>query len=457
MAKIYISSTYKDLIDYRALAIETVKEMGHEPVCMEDYGASEQPSVFRCLSDVQRCDGYLGIVAWRYGFVPEDMGGRSITHLEYDTAGRRGIERMVLLQNENADVKRAFIDVGEKGRKVTVFREKLKAKHTVAFFEDEKTFVAAVRRSIGEFDRKMRPPDDGGTENGDDRYGEIVPLLCNRDEQLTKFWSFFKENIRGDYRKPQFVFIHGDENECPDSFLTRIVEKSLTDFAEQELEGSKVICKENEIEWPDSSNVETCKDCIKQKLLNHFLPGSTKDVTVGAQLCEVVDLSKHPMVVVSHTISSTVWNRQSGRLLEWYIRDFWNSCDWSGELPLFLVFFKILYCDGGNGRKVFEFPWRKPDKENIQEELRDLAGELEDSCSLLLLDELAPVNLEHVVVWMRRFRYYKNDVKRKEKAENLLKKALCRDLNHIRMCMAEDVLEKILAEQRSKKAEGILR
>ncbi len=456
MAKIYISSTYKDLKDYRALAIETVKEMGHEPVCMEDYGASEQPPVFRCLSDVQRCDGYLGIVAWRYGFVPEGYGGRSITHLEYDTAGRRGIERMVLLQNENADVKRAFIDVGEKGRNVAEFREMLGEKHTVAFFEDKKTFVAAVRRSIGEFERKMRPPDDGGTENGDAGYGEILPYLCNRDEQHTKFWDFFKDKIKKNNRKPQFVFIHGDEKECPDSFFTRIVEKSLFEYAERELEGNKVICKENEIEWPDSADVEACKESVTQKLLNHFLPGSIHDLTRGAQLCDVVDLSKHPMVVVSHTISSTAWHRHSRGLLDWYIRDFWSDCDWGSERPLFLVFFKILYCEPGNGRQSFWFSRRKPGREDIQEELRELAGELETlSCSVLLLDELAPVNLNHVLAWMRSNRYYKNDMKRKTKAESLLKK-VCGDLNRIRMCLAEEVLEAIVAEHRSKEAERML-
>jgi hypothetical protein len=64
MAKIYLSSTYSDLKDYREHVSLVLRRMGHEDVAMEYYVAEDQRSVGRCLADVAACDVYLGIFAW---------------------------------------------------------------------------------------------------------------------------------------------------------------------------------------------------------------------------------------------------------------------------------------------------------------------------------------------------------------------------------------------------------
>ncbi len=37
---------------------------------MEDYVASDQRPVDDCLKDVAKSDIYVGIIAWRYGYIP---------------------------------------------------------------------------------------------------------------------------------------------------------------------------------------------------------------------------------------------------------------------------------------------------------------------------------------------------------------------------------------------------
>ena len=68
--KVYISSTYQDLIDYRAAVDRTLRRMGHDVIGMEQYVAEGSKPVDRCKADVRAADAYVIIVAWRYGYVP---------------------------------------------------------------------------------------------------------------------------------------------------------------------------------------------------------------------------------------------------------------------------------------------------------------------------------------------------------------------------------------------------
>ena len=91
MKQIYVSSTYKDLVEYRTAVYKALRKMGHNVICMEDYVAKDQRTLPRCKEDVAASDIYIGIFAWRYGYVPteENPQNRSITGLEYREAGKR--------------------------------------------------------------------------------------------------------------------------------------------------------------------------------------------------------------------------------------------------------------------------------------------------------------------------------------------------------------------------------
>ena len=63
MARIYVSSTYGDLREHREEVYRTLRKLGHDVVAMEDYVASDQRPLERCLDDVAACDPYVGISA----------------------------------------------------------------------------------------------------------------------------------------------------------------------------------------------------------------------------------------------------------------------------------------------------------------------------------------------------------------------------------------------------------
>jgi hypothetical protein len=92
--KVYVSSTYQDLVEYRAAVDRTLRRMGHDVIGMEQYVAEGSKPVERCKADVRAADAYVIVIAWRFGYVPGAMtsppDGRSITEIELEEAEKSG-------------------------------------------------------------------------------------------------------------------------------------------------------------------------------------------------------------------------------------------------------------------------------------------------------------------------------------------------------------------------------
>src|SRR3954454_22824387 len=99
--KIFLSSTSKDLGDYRTQVIARLRRLdGVNVVAMEDFGArSGSPKTF-CLEKVHECNLYVGIIGQLYGFVPEE-DEKSLTEQEYQAAADAGRDRLVFLAPDN--------------------------------------------------------------------------------------------------------------------------------------------------------------------------------------------------------------------------------------------------------------------------------------------------------------------------------------------------------------------
>ena len=94
--KVFISSTYKDLIDYRAAAIRAVEGTNYQASKMEVFGARPDEPLDACLKEVEESDLFIGIYAHRYGYIPEGSD-ISITEMEYIHAKKLGNPFIVLL------------------------------------------------------------------------------------------------------------------------------------------------------------------------------------------------------------------------------------------------------------------------------------------------------------------------------------------------------------------------
>lgn len=62
MTTIYLSSTYEDLTDYRLAVVQALRQSQYHVIAMEDYVATDQRPVDRCLKDIEKpisMSGYL--------------------------------------------------------------------------------------------------------------------------------------------------------------------------------------------------------------------------------------------------------------------------------------------------------------------------------------------------------------------------------------------------------------
>jgi len=138
--KVYLSSTYKDLKDYRNSVRKTLcKVEGIQVVAMEDYVASEERPVNKCLSDVEKCDAYIGLFAWKYGFVPDGYD-LSITNLEYQKAIEKKIPTFIFILDEKVN----WFDKDNPLDNILNFRKELEKKHVVSFFENKEDLSSEV-------------------------------------------------------------------------------------------------------------------------------------------------------------------------------------------------------------------------------------------------------------------------------------------------------------------------
>ena len=90
--KIYISSTFEDLKDFRRRVYDQLRSLRHDVIAMEDYVAADERPLDKCLRDVREADVYVGLFAWRYGYVPRkgNPKRKSVTELEYLEAKAHG-------------------------------------------------------------------------------------------------------------------------------------------------------------------------------------------------------------------------------------------------------------------------------------------------------------------------------------------------------------------------------
>ena len=104
--RVYLSSTYEDLRAYREAVSAALRKSGLDVAQMEDYTAADERPLDLCLRDVGQSEIYVGLFAWRYGYVPPaDKGNperRSITELVPASRALRVAQARVLRAQRHA-------------------------------------------------------------------------------------------------------------------------------------------------------------------------------------------------------------------------------------------------------------------------------------------------------------------------------------------------------------------
>ncbi|MBF0452071.1 MAG: DUF4062 domain-containing protein [Candidatus Magnetomorum sp.] len=213
MAKIYISSTFEDLKVYRQSVSDVLKQLGHEVIAMEDYVASDKRPLQKCLTDVASCNIYIGLFAWRYGYIPPN-NEKSITELEYQEATLNNIERLIFILDETASWPPNFIDTDR--TLIEQFKKQLMTDHTVSKFKSPEELKSCVSISMQHVQKENHATcQQPLITKVDNAILKALPYYVNRTNQLSDMWHKRENTLK----KHTFWIIPGAINQCHYDFL----------------------------------------------------------------------------------------------------------------------------------------------------------------------------------------------------------------------------------------------
>jgi HEAT repeat protein len=160
MLTIYLSSTFTDLIEHRNAVYKALRRMHHHVIAMEDYVATDQRPLEKCLEDVSTCDLYVGIFAWRYGHIPKEHNPeqQSITEREYRKAIETGKSPLIFILDKTAQWSMTATDMytgeGNSGSSIRALREELGLQTTVSFFSTVEDLAAKVSQAVSNWEKE---------------------------------------------------------------------------------------------------------------------------------------------------------------------------------------------------------------------------------------------------------------------------------------------------------------
>jgi hypothetical protein len=294
MARVYISSTWLDLKPEREAVRNAILRLGHMPAGMEAYNASESPPVAHCLADVAACDVYIGICAWRYGFVPRD-GTCSITECEYDEAGRCEIPRLLFLLAADAPwpMERADLDRGQ----VSAWRARLEQRHIVSYFANAGDLAGKAIAALVEQLRPVAPAS----------IPPLLPYLSDRGRQE----EAIDRALAGDPSRPLVCIVHGDEHQSHDQLLRRLKDDMLPRLLQLDVPVTALV-----MGWPpDFASVDELQGLLLRGLATELsLPRQSSLARIDAAL----EALPGPALVHTHVLSRD-FEGHGARLLAAYL------------------------------------------------------------------------------------------------------------------------------------------
>lgn len=187
--RIFVSSSFEDLKEHRAAAIRVLRQIGHEVLAMEDLTAASAAPLSKVLDMVDRSEAYVGLFAWRYGYVPganvdpvtgqqvatagsqppvpaphaqvpivenAKPGVTSITHYEYLRARQRKLPIMAFLLDEQYAWPPTLIDGFDTTRstapansaQIRALRQQLQQERIVSWFTTPSDLEARVSAAV---------------------------------------------------------------------------------------------------------------------------------------------------------------------------------------------------------------------------------------------------------------------------------------------------------------------
>lgn len=168
--KVFISSTYRDLIEHRRAVIDILLRLKVQPIAMEFFGADPDEPKQVCADEIQDCNLFIGIYAHRYGLIPEG-DQKSITEQEFDLAHELGKPCFCYVVDEDHPWLPKMIEDEPGKSKLAAFKAQLDKALTRDTFTTADKLAAKVAGRLGRWMAEHGQPVSG-----------FLPSLLTADE-----------------------------------------------------------------------------------------------------------------------------------------------------------------------------------------------------------------------------------------------------------------------------------
>jgi len=283
---IYISSTYKDLIEERGLLRAYLDRAQYVTVCMEKYPpASPENIKVRCQGDVCKADMYVAIIGDTYGSIALDENGKelgiSYTEYEYDAAVESKKKRFVFFKT---------LKEPPKDERLISFITKIKKSALLtANFDDIKELPAQVMSSIIAATKDYLP--------------NFIPsetkYLCDRSDQFQGFHDALLKKLTNQIH---YFMLSGHRYNGHANFVKRCIYAIKTMFNNQETLDVTVMANSS----PPSDENKVAEE-LRKKVLRQLEQKVKEPVSEFSADCffECLQKSNKLCLVISIIIQST--------------------------------------------------------------------------------------------------------------------------------------------------------
>lgn len=159
---VFISSTSRDLLEHRAAVARALLNAGYHPVDMANFMARPEGATSACLKEVAESDLFVGIYAWRYGYIPPNSEV-SITEQEFIEAEKLGKPCFIFMVDENHPWPEEHKEGGIGARLLRDFKARLESKLVRTTFTTPEDLATKVLASLQRWERENAKKGAGGS------------------------------------------------------------------------------------------------------------------------------------------------------------------------------------------------------------------------------------------------------------------------------------------------------
>lgn len=151
--KVFLSSTGRDLQDYRDAAHEIIHQLDNfHCIWMEDFGATNNTPIDLCIQQVKACDVFIGIAGHCYGSCPPD-DTKSFTEYEYDAAVEK--PRLMFIAPNGFSIPNDLIEPDEIRQRQQQFRQRIMTERVIAPFDTPENLATRIAAALSNWRDKQ--------------------------------------------------------------------------------------------------------------------------------------------------------------------------------------------------------------------------------------------------------------------------------------------------------------